>query len=50
MADKKHVNADCLTRYIASVASGARDWKLQDDKRVDMLMRETVLTAQQQDT
>jgi hypothetical protein len=48
-AGKKHVNADCLSRYIASIASGIRDRNPPDDKADDMLTREAVFTAQQQD-
>jgi hypothetical protein len=48
-AGKKHVNADCLSRHIASVAAEASNRKPQDDKPDDALTRETVFTAQQQD-
>jgi hypothetical protein len=47
-AGKKHVNADCLSRHIASVTTdGGR--KPLDDNLGDTLTRETVVTAQQQD-
>jgi transposase InsO family protein len=47
-AGKKHVNADCLSRHLASVTT-ARDRKSFDDKLGEELTRETVFTTQQQD-
>jgi hypothetical protein len=48
-AGKKHVNADCLSRHLASVTT-AGDRKPLDDKLSEALTRETVFTAQQQDS
>jgi hypothetical protein len=45
---KKHVNADCLSRHIASVTTDG-ERKPLDDNFGDTLTRETVVTAQQQD-
>jgi hypothetical protein len=47
-ADKKHVNADCLSRHIISVTT-AGDRKPLDDKLSNALTRDTVRTAQQHD-
>jgi hypothetical protein len=44
-AGKKHVNADCLSRHIASVTADRNRKPLADNA----LTRETVFTAQQQD-
>lgn len=47
-AGKKHVNADCLSRHIAS-ATTEGDRKPLEDNVSNALTRETVFTAQQQD-
>ena len=48
-AGKKHVNADCLSRHIASVATGAASRRCQSAESGETLTRETVYTGQQQD-
>lgn len=48
-AGKKHVNADCLSRHIASVSTEAGNRKSGDDDSGEALTRKTVFTEQQQD-
>jgi hypothetical protein len=48
-ARKKHVNADCLSRHIASVATGAGNRKSPDDESGEALTRKAVFAEQQQD-
>jgi hypothetical protein len=46
---KKHVNADCLSRTIASVSTEAGTRKSKDDDSGEALTRMTVFKEQQQD-
>jgi hypothetical protein len=49
-AGKKHVNADCLSRRIASVATETENRKSQVDESAEVLTRKTVFTERQQDS
>jgi transposase InsO family protein len=48
-AGKKHVNADCLSRHIASLSTEAGSRKSEDDDSGDAITRKTVFAEQQKD-